>query len=228
MHTEDNLMRIGDKVSELELQLEPLRKQSEKAVRYLELREELMGVEVAVWMDKLEKLSADAKKAEADFATASFVLQQAQEDLDRLYTQSEQMGADLRTKSEQVENLRITVNMLEGAHQQISGQIAVLEGAVANNEENLRRGEEDLRGQEDRSGGIAAQLEQTEKRIDQINVLLKAREIELDAMQRKLMDMTANAQGITRQFMELRTREVKLTADLAVKEADLRTMESRV
>ena len=228
LHTEDNLMRIGDKIAELELQLEPLRKQSEKAVRYLELREELQGVEVAVWMDKLEKLSADAKKAEEDFTTASFVLQQAQEDLDRLYTRSEEMSADLRGKSEQVENLRITVNMLEGAHQQINGQIAVLEGAVANNEENLRRGEEDLRGQEDRSGGIAAQLEQTEDRIKRINVLLQAREIELDAMQQELTDMTANAQGITRQFMELRTREVKLTADLAVREADLRAMESRV
>ena len=32
-HTEDNLMRIGDKVSELELQLEPLKQQSEKAKR---------------------------------------------------------------------------------------------------------------------------------------------------------------------------------------------------
>ena len=30
-HTEDNLLRIGDKVSELELQLEPLKQQSEKA-----------------------------------------------------------------------------------------------------------------------------------------------------------------------------------------------------
>ena len=228
LHTEDNLMRIGDKIAELELQLEPLRKQSEKAVRYLELRDELMGVEVAVWLDKLEKLSADAKKAQEDFTTASFVLRQAQEDLDRFYAQAEQMSADLREKSEQVENLRITVNMLEGAHQQINGQIAVLEGAVANNEENLRRGEEDLRGQEDRSGGIAAQLEQTESRIRQIDILLQAREIELDAMQRELTQMTANAQGITRQFMELRTREVKLTADLAVREADLRAMESRV
>ena len=33
--TEDNLLRIGDKVSELELQLEPLKAQSEKARNYL-------------------------------------------------------------------------------------------------------------------------------------------------------------------------------------------------
>ena len=36
-HTVDNLLRIGDKVSELELQLEPLKEQSEKAKKYLEL-----------------------------------------------------------------------------------------------------------------------------------------------------------------------------------------------
>ena len=226
-HTEDNLMRIGDKVSELELQLEPLRQQSEKAIKYLALREELQGVEVAVWMDKLEKLSADAKKAEEDFASASFVLQQAHDDLDNLYAATETMGNDLRAKNDEVENYRISVSMLEGTHQQIEGQIAVLRGAVANNEDNLRRSQADIQGQEDRSSGIAAQMTQIEERIAQIDLLLKAKEIELDALQKELTAMTANAQGITRQFMELRTREVKLTAELAVKEADLRAMESR-
>ena len=226
-HTEDNLLRIGDKVSELELQLEPLRQQSEKAVKYLALREELQGVEVAVWMDKLEKLSADAKKAEEDFVSASFVLQQAHEDMDRLYAATENLTADLRTKNDDVENLRVQVSMLEGAHQQIDGQIAVLRGAIANNEENLRRSQADVQGQEDRSSGIAAQMAQIEARISQIDVLLKAKDIELNDLQQEMTAMAANAQGITRQFMELRSREVKLTADLAVREADLRAMESR-
>ena len=226
-HTEDNLMRIGDKVSELELQLEPLRQQSEKAIKYLALREELQGVEVAVWMDKLEKLSAEAKKAEEDFVSASFVLQQARDDLDNLYASTETMSNDLRLKNDEVENHRIAVSMLEGTHQQIEGQIAVLRGAVANNEENMRRSQADIQGQEDRSSGIAAQMAQIEERVQQINLLLSAKEIELADLQKELTNMTANAQGITRQFMELRTREVKLTADLAVKEADLRAMESR-
>ena len=87
--TEDNLMRIGDKVSELELQLEPLRVQSEKAKRYLELKDELQGVEVAVWLESLERLSAAAKKAEEDYTSAAFILQQAHDDLNRLYKQAE-------------------------------------------------------------------------------------------------------------------------------------------
>ena len=60
--TEDNLLRIGDKVSELEMQITPLREQSEKAKRYLSLKEELQGVEVAVWLDQLDKLSDSAKR----------------------------------------------------------------------------------------------------------------------------------------------------------------------
>ena len=94
--TEDNLLRIGDKVSELELQIEPLREQSEKAKQYLAMKEELQGVEVTVWLDTLEKLSAAAKKAEEDYASAAFVLQQAHDDLDEMYRQAETLGEALR------------------------------------------------------------------------------------------------------------------------------------
>jgi len=224
-HTEDNLMRIGDKVSELELQLEPLRVQSEKATKYLALREELQGVEVAVWMDKLEKLSAEAKKAEEDYTSASFVLQQAHEDLDKLYRATEQMSADLRHQNGTVDTLRDQVSLLEGTHQQIDGQIAILRSTIANNEENIHRNQEDLQGQESRSSGISAQLEQANVRISEIDAVLTEKAQQTAQLQKSLMAMTADAQGLTRQFMELRTREVALTGDLAAREADTKTLE---
>ncbi len=225
-HTEDNLLRIGDKVSELELQLEPLRIQSEKAKKYLTLKEELQGVEVAVWMDRLEKLSQDAKKAEEDFVSASFVRQQAHDDLENLYASIEQLNLQLRSRSEEVENLRVQVSMLEGAHQQIDGQIAVLEAGIRNNEENIRRNQEDMQGQENRSTGIASQMEQALSRIEQLSQELEKKSAQAETMQQQLNLMTADAQGITRQFMQLRSNEVQLTADLASREADLRGMEA--
>ncbi len=226
MHTQDNLMRIGDKVSELELQLEPLRIQSEKAVKYLALREELQGVEVAVWLDKLEKLSQEAKKAEEDFASASFVLQQAHEELEKLYSDTDTLGNALRSQNEKLDNLRISTNMLEGTHQQIQGQITVLRGAVDNNRENIRRSQEDLQGQQVRSSGIDAQMEQAQARIHAIDRILIEKEYNLSQLQKELTAMTANAQGITRQFMELRTRQAQLSADMAVREADLRSLDT--
>ena len=225
-HTEDNLLRIGDKVSELELQLEPLRQQSEKAKRYLELKDELQGVEIAVWLDTLDKLTAATQKAEEDFASASFVLQQAHDELDALYTQAENLGQTLRERDGELESARIHVNMLESSHQQLSGQMAVLRGNIENNDANIARIEEELKGQDDRSGGIALQMEQSRQRITQAEADLEEKRLQLQKLQQELAVMTANAQGITKQFLELRSQETDLAADIAGTDADIRALDA--
>ena len=224
-HTEDNLLRISDKVSELELQLEPLKQQSEKAKKYLELKDELRGVEVTVWLDTLEKLSQAAKKAEEDYASASFVLQQAHDDLDSLYRRAEELGEALRGRDGELETLRVKVNMLSASHQQLDGQLAVLRGNQQNNTANIARIEEELRGQEDRSGGVTAQVEQAQQRIREIEETLAGKRRELDHIQQELAAMTANAQGLTRQYLELKGKESALSADIAAAEADSRGLE---
>ena len=224
-HTEENLLRIGDKVSELELQLEPLRQQSEKAKKYLELKEELQGVEIAVWLETLDKLSAAAKKAEEDYTSASFVLQQAHDQLDELYNQSETLAQTLRDKDGELETVRLKTNMLESSHQQLEGQMAVLRSNVENNNSNIARIEEELQGQEDRSGGISEQMEQAKLRVEQLAKALEEKGVALRELQEELAVMTANAQGMTRQFLELRTQETTLAADIAGREADVRGLQ---
>ncbi len=224
--TEDNLMRIGDKVSELELQLEPLKVQSEKAKKYLELKEELQGVEVTVWLDTLEKLSVAAKKAEEDYTSASFVLRQAHDDLDRLYAQSQELSELLRRRDGELETVRVKVNMLESTHQQLEGQIAVLRNNIENNNGNVSRIDEELEGDADRSGGIVTQIQQTQQRIVQLDEVLAQKRRILDTLQQELTAMTASAQGLTRQYLELRGKETGLTADIAGREADARGLES--
>ena len=224
-HTEDNLLRIGDKVSELELQLEPLKVQSEKAKKYLELKDELKGVEVAVWLDTLEKLSAAAKKAEEDYASASFVLQQAHDDLDALYRQAEELGQTLHERDGELETVRLKANMLSATHQQLDGQMAVLQGNMDNNRGNIARIEEELKGQEDRSGGIAAQISQTDARVAEIETALAEKRQALAQSQQELTALMADAQGITRQYLELRSKESTLSADIAGAQADVRGLE---
>ena len=221
-HTEDNLLRIGDKVSELELQLEPLKQQSEKAKKYLELKDELRGVEVTVWLETLDKLSAAAKKAEEDYASASFVLQQAHEDLDKLYALSEQYGEQLRDKDNELETARVKLNMLESTFQQLDGQMAVLRSNVENNAANIARIEEEMKGTADRSGGIVLQIQQAQARVSDIDAALAAKHKELEKLQQELAAMTANAQGLTRQYLQLRSTESNLSAELAGREADIR------
>ena len=223
--TEDNLLRIGDKVSELELQLEPLKIQSEKAKKYQQLRDELMGVEVAVWLENLDRLSAAAKKAEEDYASAAFVLQQSKDDLDSLYRQCEELGGKLREQDGRLEAVRIESSMLEASREQLAGQLAVLHSNVENNDRNIQRIREEVVGSESRSGGIEGQIHQSLERITELNTALERNRRTLDGLQADLTAMTANAQGRTRQFLELRAKQTTLTAELAARGADIRALE---
>ena len=226
--TEDNLMRIGDKVSELEIQLDPLKNQSEKAKKYLAMKDELQGVEVAVWLQTLDKLSESARKAQEDFTSADFVLKQAHEDLDKHYARAEELGNVLREKDAQVENIRVKVSMQEAAGQQLSGQLAVLQGNVANNQDNLKRLEAECKAEDDRSGGLTAQMEQARRRLEEIDASLAAKRKGIGEYQQTLSAMTANAQGLQKRYLELRGKETELTSQIAAGEAECRSVEASI
>ena len=226
--TEDNLMRIGDKVSELEIQLAPLKNQSEKAIKYLAMKDELQGVEVAVWLQTLDKLSESARKAQEDFTSADFVLKQAHEDLDKHYARAEELGNVLREKDAQVENIRVKVSMQEAAGQQLSGQLAVLQGNVANNQDNLKRLEAECKAEDDRSGGVTAQMEQAKRRLEEIDASLAAKRKGIGEYQQTLSAMTANAQGLQKRYLELRGKETELTSQIAAGEAECRSVEASI
>ena len=224
--TEDNLLRIGDKVSELEIQLEPLRTQAEKARTFLQLKEQLRGVEVAVWLDSLEKLSAAVRKAQEDYASASFVLQQAHDDLSGLYRRADELGERLHDQDGELETVRQKVNMLDATHQQLEGRLAVLRGSIENNNANISRIQEELQGAADRSCGIVQQISQSQQRIEEVDALLEEKNRSLSVLQQQLTAMAASAEGLTKQYLQLRSRETDLLADIAGADADTRGLET--
>ncbi len=61
--TKDNLERVADILHELEIQLDPLREQSKKAKEYIETKEQLQEVEVAVLAYEIETLNTEYQQA---------------------------------------------------------------------------------------------------------------------------------------------------------------------
>ena len=87
--TEENLLRINDKIEELEMQVGPLRKQAETAKKYLVLRDQLRVQEISVWMSTLEKLRDQAQSVELEFRQTGDELEKARGRLKALYASSE-------------------------------------------------------------------------------------------------------------------------------------------
>ncbi len=220
-HTEDNLLRIGDKISELELQVVPLREQAEKAKAYLEFRQELKGLEVALWLHTLEKLSATARKAEEDYHSAAFILQQEHENLNRFYVTTETLTFDLHNRDMLAEQLRDRIATSDSEAQQIRSAVAVLQTNLDNCRSNVNRVKQELAEQDSRSGGIGLQIAALESRIAQIDEEAKELRAQLTAAEEEGKKLADSSDGMTKRYLELRNEQERYRTDLSAKSADL-------
>ena len=223
--TEDNLMRINDKISELELQVGPLREQSEKAKKYLALRDELKGQEVAVWLHSLDTLAAAAKKAEEDYNAAAFILAREHENLEALYKRSEELNASLHERDAEIEERREGISQAEAELQRLGGRGELLEGERRNAADNLARLRQELSDEDGRRSGIRAQIQERRERLAAIDRETRELELRLQEIQKELNALTESSEGLNRSYLELRNRHAACLADLAAKRADLGAVE---
>ncbi|MBQ1734586.1 MAG: chromosome segregation protein SMC [Lachnospiraceae bacterium] len=224
--TEENLLRIEDKISELELQVEPLRVQSEQAKKYLEIQKELKGQEVALCLHTLSKLDSVAQKAETDYVSSKFVLDQEHSNLEELYRKSDELNRILHEQDAEIEKLRVSADHAEEERQKLSAQISVLDSERKNAEENAKQLSLELDDQHKRTGGLYQQLSAQRERLLQIDSDTAKTQDEVSELQAKLNEITQSAEGLSRRYLELRNLLGNVTAEEAAKRADLAAIKS--
>ena len=209
---EENLLRINDKISELELQVEPLREQAEKAKRYLILRDELRGLEVTVWLQNLERIALRARELEEAAKNAAANLDTAKEELKKLYSEDEAYGEAMRQKDLESESVRGGISEAESAVASLESDIAVLETNLKNNAANITRIEGEIAAEEGRDTGIRGQLEQRRARVEEIDEARKASAEAADGI-RGEMEQLAMAAGEAAGRLEDAARRREENAD---------------
>jgi len=166
--TDENLVRINDKIDELELQVGPLREQAETAKKYLILRDEQRSLEISVWMETLDKLHAQSEQVAADYESAKLNLDNAQRELQALYDASENYQEKMHECDVNAENERTRLSANEAAAAELDSSIAVLKTSRAHNEETIERVRSEINEQSDRARNIENQISDAENRIAQI------------------------------------------------------------
>ncbi len=76
--TEANLVRVNDILSEIASRIGPLEKEAENAKQYLVLSEEKKGIEITLWLERLDYLRARRVECETDFARAKLEFETAE------------------------------------------------------------------------------------------------------------------------------------------------------
>ncbi len=184
--TEDNLLRIGDKISELELQIEPLRGQAEKAENYLKLKDELSGTEIAVWLDGLSKISAGKEKTEADYKSACFILEQEKQNESGIYARVDALSEEILSVDEKIELARTALSDKKEEIQKISSESLICDKELENRNENINRILSDVESQRSLGDSVLNRIAEAETNISQIEkdnseIDIRYRELESEA-----------------------------------------------
>ena len=191
-HTDENLVRINDKIDELKISLDPLKVQAETAKKYLVLRDELRGLEVSVWMETLDKLHERAKTVNEDWEKAKKDLAQAQLDLAELYNASENYSEKMREKDLEAETLRASLAETDTQSAERESELAVFENSLKHNSEREEQLQTEIEEQETRSKALENQIAKRHERVAEIKLEIE----KLDAEARDISSVISlNSEG---------------------------------
>ena len=219
--TEENLVRINDKIAELELQVGPLRSQAEKAKKYLILRDELRTLEISVWLENLDKIKTDSIKLNTDYALAQQELERANAALDELYAASEQFAEKAHANDMEQERLRTECAELDAKRNEEDAAVAVLRTGIEHNRASIERVENDLRDQSGRAESLTAQIAAKHARIEELAAQAAELEEELRAFLAQAEELARTAGEAGSEVEALRAREALAASDAADCRADM-------
>lgn len=154
-NTRQNLVRIGDILVELESQLEPLARQAECARRYIDLSNELKGIEVSLFLDMIDKLKI--KLGEADSQSREIKAQ-----IDEENRRIENIKNKNRSKNERLEFLKTELEKLKNS-------IHALETNVEKNESHIRLCEEKINHLTSNNDNFGSDIESIKIRMSELD-----------------------------------------------------------
>ncbi len=125
-----NLVRVEDILSELEKQVGPLEKQSEKAKEYLKLRDELKSADVNLFLVQMDNIRSKLKETEERIQIVTADLTDTTKEFENTKTEYEKLDAFIESLNTEIEDTKNEISQIHLDEQRLTAQIQVLEEQV--------------------------------------------------------------------------------------------------
>ena len=148
-----NLVRVNDILSELEKQIGPLEKQSEKAKIYLKKREELKMVDVNMFLLENIRLQEQLKSSQEKYQIASDDLEETSKKYEEIREEYERIQEEMEVLDQTIESERATLTDTSVMRGKLEGEINVLKEQIKsakNNEEHFIKRQNSIQKEMDR------------------------------------------------------------------------------
>ena len=199
--TKDNLLRVKDILYELENQLEPLKKQSAKVIKYNEINEKLFQFEINLFIREIDKIDGELKhiQQQTNMLKESLIIQNTEKENHTV--ELHQLQEDLQKIEQKTIEKQEDFYHIKNSISKIEGEIKVIQQKSFHSTENIKRLQKDIKDIEDLNNSCIKKLDNKLIQLENVNM-------ELNELEEKLENYTNEYKEVI-QLKTIKEKEVE-------------------
>ena len=211
--TKLNLLRINDILSEIEANIEPLKMQSEKAKKFLNLKEELKDIEVGLFIYHIEDYKQKLEQIIKDNEILENQYQEEENKKQKMNSLKEELKLEIDRLTLRVEEMQNEKNASANQMEKMNSEIEISKERIENNVNNSKRFEieceelqtrikqleEEKEQKNVKKENLIAnrekfkkELEEKEQKLEELNNKLSKEELKIEEKKKKVQESIDN------------------------------------
>ena len=232
--TKLNLLRINDILSEIEANIEPLKQSSEKAKKYLNLREELKNIEIGLFIYNIEKYKQSLEEIVKDEEIYKLQCNEEEGRLERVKALKEELKSQIDEITVKIEEMSNIGFESQKEIEMLNSDISVAKTRIENNNENSKRYEKEIEESKEKLKDLQEELEQKKEKKDNLKENkekfqkeLEEKEEELRKITEKLSSKELEIEGYKTKVSQNTDKKYELQGDIHTEDINFENYEKR-
>ena len=215
---EDNLLRLHDILDELKGRVGPLKEQSEKAQKFLDLADEKKKLEIGLWLYTLNNSKETLRQQESKIALAELTYKEIEKDLEEFDRKTEENTAYFARLTSEIEGERLSISSTNEQIVKLDGQVTLLQTNIAHNSDNILRLTDEKSNLGKTDSEAKDEISQKENEITLKSEHKASLGEKLAVLEKELSELLSDSDSISRQI-ESQIKELNV---ISQQSADLR------
>ena len=202
-----NLNRVNDILSGLEERVEPLRKQSEKAKIYLELKDRQKVLDIGSFLFQVDKIREELDQKKGNLEITEADTEKLREEFDFTKAEYDRLEESLERLNLSIDDAKGTINEKKLENEHADGEIRVIREKISS--EGVITSE------------INGQIEKTQSRINELNEKKKSYEEAKKLIHDELKNKEKLSSEIDKERIEAEDQELQVSAKIEAAKSDI-------
>lgn len=212
---QENLVRLLDILGELENRVGPLKKQSEKAARFLELSDEKKTLEIGVWVNKINRFTNDLREQEHKIDAASASYDICEKELKDIESEIENILEKTALINTEIDQIRIDSKNFEEEALRTDSEASVLNATLKHNKDTIERLKNDIGMADDANTSIDSQIAEKKQFIIENEKKAEEKRAELERLTDEMEGLVSSNEEFSKLSVELNQKITALTLELS-------------